>query len=245
MPTDSPFSLLYDAKHELACDQLASELGFSLITSAAASSSRFFLCFEPSGRLGLTDSHNKQAKPYIAELHVRRQSQGIDPLMRAIGYRTGAVLDCTGGWATDAAHIAAHGIPVIAIERHPVVYALVRNALAFCENEKIIRNLSWRHENSVAFLDTLDDPIDVIYLDPMYPPRPGSAAPKKPLQLLQSLIAEDKDDAGALLSIALTKASQRVVVKRPHYAAPLLPGKSGATEGKLVRYDIYPASHES
>lgn len=245
MPTDSPINLLYDAKHELACHQLAAELGFSPIMDSAESSSRFLLAFEPSGRLGLTDIHSKRAKPYIAKLSVRRQSQGVDPLMRAIGYRTGAVLDCSGGWATDAAHIAAHGIPVIAIERHPAVYALVQNALAFCENEKIIRNLDWRHADSAEFLDAMDDPIDVIYLDPMYPPRPGSAAPKKPLQLLQSLMAEDKDDSEGLLSIALTKARQRVVVKRPHYAAPLLPGKTGATEGKLVRYDIYPTSYES
>lgn len=245
MPADSPINLLQDAKHELACQQLVAELGFSLVMNAAESSSRFLLSFETSGRLGLTDSHDKRAKPYIPEINVRRQSQGIDPLMRAIGYRTGAVLDCTGGWATDAAHIAAHGIPVIAIERHPVVYALVRNALAFCENKKLISHLQCLHADSAEYLHTLNEPVEVIYLDPMYPPRPGSAAPKKPLQLLQSLMGQEFSDPASLLSSALTKARQRVVVKRPRYAAPLLPGKSGATEGKLVRYDIYPTSHES
>ena len=96
--------------------------------------------------------------------------------------------------------------------------------------------------NSAAYLESLIEPVEVIYIDPMYPPRPGSAAPKKSLQILQSLLGEEQHSPTELLSIALTKASRRVVVKRPHYASPLLPGKSGATEGKLVRFDIYPAA---
>ncbi len=180
MPTDDRVDLLFDAKHELACHQLVEEMGFSLIMDPAESGSRFLLLFEPSGRLGLADLRGNRTKPFSPQLRVRPQNKGVDPLMRAIGYQTSSVLDCAGGWATDAAHIAAHGIPVIAIERHPAVFALVRNALMFCDNEKIILNLQWLHADSAEYLDTLEEPVEVIYLDPMYPPRPGSAAPKKP-----------------------------------------------------------------
>ncbi len=162
--------------------------------------------------------------------------------MRAIGHRANLVVDCTGGWGIDAAHIAAHEIPVVAVEQQPVVHALVKNALNRCDNDKITKNLSWLQGNSIEYLEKMNSAAEVIYIDPMYPPRPGSAAPKKPLKLLQAMSAGDQQDHVALLKLALRSASRRVVVKRPHYAAPLLPGKTGSTESKLVRFDIYPTS---
>ena len=243
MPKPETFTLLIDPNRKSDCQMLSDTLGISLTASINDANGRFLLQFDQNGRLGIQDLTVKRTKLFVPELVVRRGGQGVDPLMRAIGYRTRSVIDCTGGWATDAAHIAAHGINVIALEQHPIVYAMVKSALAYCTNKKIAENLQWVHANSVDFLGNLETLPEVVYLDPMYPPRPGSAATKKPLQLLQALLAEEDSDPAALLAIARSKATDRVVVKRPHYAAPLLPDKSGATEGKLVRYDIYAAIH--
>lgn len=244
MRTPETCTLLIDPKRESDCELLSDALGMPLTDSLDEANGRFLLQFDEEGRLGIKDLADKRTKLFVPELSVRRGSQGVDPLMRAIGYRTHSVIDCTGGWATDAAHIAAHGINVIALERHPIVYALVKSALAFCTNNKITENLQWVHANSAEFLGDVKALPEVVYVDPMYPPRPGSAAVKKPLQLLQALLVDENSDPAALLAIARTKATERVVVKRPHYAAPLLGGKSGATEGKLVRFDIYAAVHD-
>lgn len=241
LPLDE-FNLLLDSEHEQACQQLVHVLGITPVTRSTDATCRFLLIYDHQGRLGLIDCETDRRRPYYPKISARPQNQGIDPLMRAIGYRASSVVDCTGGWGIDAAHIASYEIPVVAVERHPVVHALVNNALKRCDNDKITKNLLWLQGNSVEYLEKSNAPIEVIYIDPMYPPRPGSAASKKPLQLLQLMLAEDQQDHVELLKLALRSASRRVVVKRPHYAAPLLPGNTGSTESKLVRFDIYPTS---
>ncbi len=59
--------------------------------------------------------------------------------------------------------------------------------------------------------------VDVIYLDPMFPPRTKSAAVKKEMALFQMLLehSADPQDADALLQWALRQDAARVVVKRP------------------------------
>jgi 16S rRNA (guanine1516-N2)-methyltransferase len=84
--------------------------------------------------------------------------------------------------------------------------------------------------------------VDVIYLDPMFPPRRKSAAVRKEMALFHSLLARtlDPQDADALLLWALRQDTARVVVKRPA-KAPCLAAKepSHTISGKAVRYDVY------
>ncbi|HSD97968.1 MAG TPA: class I SAM-dependent methyltransferase, partial [Sulfuricaulis sp.] len=80
---------------------------------------------------------------------------------------------------------------------------------------------------------------EVIYLDPMFPPkRKKSAAVKKEMRLLRDLVGDDPD-AKELLEISRHVALDRVVVKRPDHAPPLAPDPSMSLAGKLVRYDVY------
>lgn len=171
----------------------------------------------------------------------RFRAAGRDPLLRAIGYRTTSVVDCTAGWAVDATHIASHGIVVDATERHPVVAALLLNACRPGKARVSPVQLRIHHADSAEFIENLSKDPEVIYIDPMYPSKPGSAAPRRPLQLLQALHqATIDDDAAPLLHLARQRAARRVVVKRPHHAEPLAAGASGAIDGKLVRFDLYP-----
>jgi len=80
---------------------------------------------------------------------------------------------------------------------------------------------------------------ETIYMDPMFPAkRRQSSAVRKELKWLRDLVGDDAD-ALELLEIARRTATQRVVVKRPDHAAPLVPRPNGSIAGKLVRYDIY------
>ena len=60
-------------------------------------------------------------------------------------------------------------------------------------------------------------PADVVYLDPMFPPREKSALVKKEMRAFHDVVGSDTD-ADALLAPALKLAQKRVVVKRPGYA---------------------------
>ena len=79
---------------------------------------------------------------------------------------------------------------------------------------------------------------DVVYLDPMYPPRSKSALPKKEMRILRRLIG-DNPDAGGLLEVARRVARYRVVVKRTPRAPALAPAPTMSYRSKLARYDVY------
>jgi len=225
---------------EAECAALANLLDAPLVQQGAPVSGRYVLDFDDKQRLQLVDNDVDNSAVLCIDLAKKKPGQGVDPLMRAIGHQTTTVIDCTAGWCTDAAHIAAHGISVTAIERHPVVYALVADALRRCTNAAIRAQLNLVRADSLEWLAQGCHSAEVIYLDPMYPPKAGTALPKKPLQFLHHLAQRSSEQESALLTIARRCASRRVVVKRPHHAAPVLPGKSGEISAKLVRFDLYP-----
>ena len=103
---------------------------------------------------------------------------------------------------------------------------------------------------------------DVIYLDPMFPPRQKQAAVKKGMQILHGLLEtqskksvpdnnlpsfqeEKETEEHGLLSSALDAAKLRVVVKRPIKAPPLeesIAKPSYAINGSVNRWDVYVSS---
>jgi len=189
--------------------------------------------------LALRGTAASRAKP-VRPLPPAAARAGRDPLLRAVGpWRT--VLDATAGWGADAGTLAAAGRDVTLVERHPVLAALLADALE-----------RWRRDGSEAasrmrlvvadaraYLATAA--ADVVFLDPMYPEAAvgGRARKAEGLHLLR-LLAGDDDDQDELLALARRAARQRVVVKRPRHAPPLA-GRppSGALVGRTVRYDLY------
>ncbi|MBX2869295.1 MAG: class I SAM-dependent methyltransferase [Acidiferrobacterales bacterium] len=206
----------------------------------------FVLQEDQEGNMGIS-VEMLGGKAFFVEIRPLGKAQGKDPLMKAIGYKTSSVFDATAGWATDAVHIADHGIQVFACERNPIVFALVANALRRCNHPTISQKLCLSNDDSVERMRNVTSRPEVIYLDPMYPQKPGSASPKKPLQILKELYQlprfhnnDSSESEIRLLQLARKTAIRRIVVKRPHYAPPIAPGSSGTVVGKLVRFDIYP-----
>jgi 16S rRNA (guanine1516-N2)-methyltransferase len=176
----------------------------------------------------------------------RAGGSGPNPLRRAIGAGPRDVVDATAGLGRDAVHLAALGYRVTAIEREPVVSALVRDGLARARAQGAIMadNPGWRTGDAGAILPTLDPRPATVYLDPMFPPkRKRSAAVRKEMQLLRELAA-DATDVAELLAVARACAMDRVVVKRPLAAAPIAAGRRAYYSGRLVRYDVYASSNE-
>ncbi len=79
---------------------------------------------------------------------------------------------------------------------------------------------------------------DVVYIDPMYPPRKKSALAKIELRILRQIVGDDPD-APELFRLARAVARQRVVVKRPRHAEPLGPSPSHSHDDQSTRYDVY------
>ncbi|MFW6059199.1 MAG: class I SAM-dependent methyltransferase [Phycisphaeraceae bacterium] len=176
------------------------------------------------------------------------------PLLRAVGLRKGDphrpfVLDATAGLGEDAWLLASMGCQVLAVERHPIVAALLREAVtrAGRERPEVPPRLRIVTADSGALLEQLaahetseHAAPEVVYLDPMFPPG-RKTMERKPMRLLRRLVGAD-EDAARLLPLARRAAQRRVVVKRAPRAAPLSETPPVARHrGRGVRYDVYPA----
>jgi len=170
------------------------------------------------------------------------------PLARAIGMKGGivpSVLDVTAGMGRDAFVLATLGCTVTMIERSPVIFRLLENALqraaVSVEVSEIAARMLLHHADSLEYLQSMDDSKkpEVIYIDPMYPHRDKSALVKKEMRIFRALVGEDVD-GHLLLELARSRVLRRVVVKRPkgaEYLAALKPHSE--VSSKNTRYDIY------
>ena len=169
-------------------------------------------------------------------------------LAKAIGYKGErlSVVDATAGFGRDAMLLALLGCEVTAIERDPVVAALlvdgVHRALGYPDLQDAVELLKLVTSDSREFLSSLEQPPDVIYLDPMFVSKNRSARPKKELWALARLVRDD-DDGASLLASAVETGCRRIAVKRPDNGAPLLAPGGRAPDvqfpGKTVRFDVY------
>lgn len=180
------------------------------------------------------------------------------PLLKAVGInrRSGSerprVLDATAGLGEDAWLLAAAGCAVTAVERQPVIHALLADALerarvtapdvagritlADCADAGALLR-AWERSGGE------DRTCDVVLIDPMFP---GAARRKtterKPMRVLRWLAGEDAD-ADKLLDPALRVAVRRVVVKRPRRARALAGREPGVVHaGRGLRFDVYPVA---
>jgi len=183
-------------------------------------------------------------------LGYRLKHRAKEILTKAVGikgnYRP-TVIDATAGLGRDAVLLAHCGCSVVMLERSPVVAGLLADALgrlnATLPDDKKFA-LSLVQTDAKIYLQQLaeQDQPDVIYLDPMYPHRTKSALVKKEMRQLREIVGDDTDSQ-ALLEIALKRAKNRIVVKRPRLAPTLSDLKpSFVITGKTQRFDVYLAS---
>ncbi len=227
-------------------EELARELSLPLVTTAEADFD-LLLVVTPE-RLELRDNRDPRLGPVwvdFSHFDLRPYSPHLSrrqPLARALGKKTQTVVDATAGYCQDALLFALIGYRVTAIERSPVVMALARDGLrrlAARAGITLEKRLHLVESDARLLLTSLKPSPEVIYLDPMFPPkRKRSAAVKKEMRLLRELVGDDSD-ARELLGISRRVALDRVVVKRPDDAAPLAPDASMSITSKLVRYDVY------
>jgi 16S rRNA (guanine1516-N2)-methyltransferase len=177
----------------------------------------------------------------------RRRQQGVknQELGKAVGlkkHQGQSILDATAGLGGDAFLLASAGCQVKLLERSPVVSALLADGLGRAlqgggELAEIVQRMELRAADFLQLQDL--EPVDVVYLDPMFPKDRKTARSKKAMFLLQELLPEPQEGA-ALLDKAMTLARRRVVVKRGRHS-PLMDSSKPDIQyrGSSSRFDVY------
>ncbi len=193
----------------------------------------------------------KNTKPiyvdFLSKEIARRlmKSRGRHELIaRAVGIKGDFlpfVLDATAGFGKDSIVLANLGCKVVMIERSPVIGALLRDGLNRAANKapELIKNISLHLTDAKKFLQTTNEPIDVIYLDPMFPERVKSSLVRKEMRILKEIVGSD-EDAAQLFAIASQYARKRIVVKRPRYAPTITERVPDIVfKARASRFDVY------
>lgn len=157
-----------------------------------------------------------------------------DPLARALGLikkTCSRVIDASCGTGKDSLQVWQTGIPVLAFERHPLVYALLWDAL----RRHPLPNFELRFGDASLekFL-----PGDAIMFDPMFEQvEKKKSLARKEMQLFKNFVGLDHDQEEAFRRLIQSGAG-RVVVKRPlRIKSEVIPNHS--FEGKTIRFDVY------
>ena len=152
-------------------------------------------------------------------------------------------IDATAGMGEDAFLLAAQGYEVTLYEQNPVVAALLKDAIRRAKKNQILKDIAGRMKvveaDSVESMSKLLDPVDVIYLDPMFPARQKSSLINKKLQLIQKLEPPCSEETD-LFDAAIRANPEKIIVKRP-LKSKFLAGRepSYTLKGKAIRYDCY------
>ena len=152
-------------------------------------------------------------------------------------------IDATAGMCEDSLLLAACGYQVTLYEQNPVIAILLKDALRRAKKNTVLKDIVSRMQlvegDSIEHLNKRLDPVDVIYLDPMFPGRQKSGLINKKLQLIQKLEPPCSKET-ALFDAAMAAQPSKIIVKRP-LKSPYLDERvpSYSLKGKAIRYDCY------
>eukprot|EP00934_Nitzschia_sp_Nitz4_P004777 Nitzschia sp. Nitz4//scaffold78_size91513//86552//89147//NITZ4_004943-RA/size91513-processed-gene-0.78-mRNA-1//1//CDS//3329558172//4767//frame0 len=190
-----------------------------------------------------------------------RHQSGKDLLVTAVAPKKDGGLivhDFTAGLGQDSLLLASSGArQVVMVERNPIVVALLQDGLRrlHLATEDHNDGMSHKLHPKLALISGDAKEIvqqwnetqpEVVYLDPMFPPRSKAAKVSKGMDLLHSLLDSQEDyetdQDEQLLEAALRHTRHKVVVKRPQTVPPL--GQSHyrpsySVEGSSNRWDVY------
>ncbi len=144
------------------------------------------------------------------------------------------IVDATAGLGHDGLLLAMLGASVVLVERHPVLFALLKDAhhtASQCaELASVMQRINLVHDDAAHYLAQQvqqESVVDVVYLDPMFP-KGGhkqvkkQAQVKKEMQILHELLPDNGAmDLGENLLPLARQIGIRVIVKRPRHAPTL------------------------
>ena len=204
---------------------------------------RWLLQRADNAQLQVIDRQQRKQRPLCIELGSNEIQRRIaagrqQPLAKACGLHKGGqplIHDLTGGLCRDAWCLASLGARMNVWERHPILFCLIRDALAKA-NTPVVEHITVHYGEGQQ---GCSNHAEVLFLDPMFPQTGKRAAPALEMQILQDLVGPDADGE-ALLHAALSCGAPRVVLKRPPRGAKVRLGKPDMSfGGGRAVYDVY------
>lgn len=237
-----------------AAELLAAELHLPFIADAAAHPEyEYALVLTPS-YLGIQQTSEKKFAPFYIDFLSGKMRYRSDHaslkkelLARALGMKPKdhpRIIDATAGLGRDSFILAKLGFNVTLLERSPIVFALLRDALSRAAADIMMSEVTARmhliQADAVNWLSLqVEQRPEIIYLDPMFPEREKTASVKKEMVVLQNILKNEPDSID-LFDTAMACSRKRVVVKRPRLAPDLSTfAPSYTLTGKNSRFDIY------
>ena len=167
-------------------------------------------------------------------------------LPKAVGMRGGKtpkIVDATAGLGRDAFLLASLGAEITLIERSLEMFNLLNDGISRARDAggdvaEVIARMTLIHGDAKDLLPDLSP--EVVLVDPMHPPRKKSALVKNEMRQIREIVGTDEDSL-ELMQVALSTASNRVVLKWPLRADPMdgIGPCSHQILGKSTRYDVF------
>ena len=129
--------------------------------------------------------------------------------------RNSSILDCTGGFARDAAILASLGNNVTLIERNPLIMSLLVDAREKIKNDGIryiFSRIKNRFGNCIDFIRRTDMHFDYIYFDFMFNIK-RNALPSKNEQFLRKIVKNDINENRDIIHETIQRVSSKIIIK--------------------------------
>lgn len=248
-------NISYRAPFELYGHKLLSKMGLSASLFNGVEDFDLKRSLE-DGALELHVNDPAIRKPFrINFMNSKRSLQAPSELVAKAFGKCNIIVDLTAGLGRDSFILASSGRRVLMNERNPYLHALLEDSLLRlrCHDPALAEKLSLSNIDIAFGGGSIHIPAELqqqgeisVYLDPMYPQGiiGKRSQVKKETQILHRLARENEgnDDQNNrfLFDTAMQLATDRIVVKRPLAAEPLLAMVPHSTiKGSTQRFDIY------
>ena len=126
-----------------------------------------------------------------------------------------SILDCTGGFARDAAILASLGNNVTLIERNPLIISLLVNAsqkIKIYDIQYIFSRIKIRFGNCIDFIKNTNQHFDYMYFDFMFNIN-KSALPSKNEQFLRKIVKNDINENLDIIHETIQRVRSKIIIK--------------------------------
>ena len=126
-----------------------------------------------------------------------------------------SILDCTGGFAKDAAVLASLGNNVTLIDRNPLIMSLLVDAREKIKSDDIryiFSKIKIRFGNCIEFIRNTNKHFDYIYFDFMFNIN-KSALPSKNEQFLREIVKNDINENVDIIHETIQRVKSKIIIK--------------------------------
>tara|TARA_B100001248_G_scaffold188564_1_gene144139 strand:+ start:134 stop:805 length:672 start_codon:yes stop_codon:yes gene_type:complete len=126
-----------------------------------------------------------------------------------------SILDCTGGFARDAAILASLGNNVTLIDRNPLIMSLLVEAREKIKSDDIrciFSRIKIRFGNCIEFIRNTNKHFDYIYFDFMFNIN-KSALPSKNEQFLREIVKNDINENVDIIHETIQRVKSKIIIK--------------------------------